>query len=146
MARASISPAVKARQDEIAQLVTLHRIFRTPLRKLRALPSPNVHRHWWRAKTLCVDYRLHVLSMEETVKFLEKFALVVPMEEIKSEDSDSGERNFSASLSRGDYRLDLTLTAIPKTVDENPEAKCRKVVIGTDTHTYTSPRYAIVCD
>ena len=35
---------------------------------------------------------------------------------------------------------------IPQTLDENPEAKCRKVVIGQDTHTYTSPRYAIVCD
>ena len=146
MARASISPAVKARQDEIAQLVILHRIFRTPLRKLRALPSPNVHRHWWLAQTLVVDYRLHVLSMQETVRYLEKFALVVPMEEIKSEDSDSGERTFTATLTRGDYRLDLTLTAIPKTLDEAPEAKCRKVVVGTDTHTYTSPRYAIICD
>ena len=39
-----------------------------------------------------------------------------------------------------------TRQSIPQTIDENPQAKCRKVVIGQYTHTYTSSRYAIVCD
>jgi hypothetical protein len=146
MSRVSSTPYIKSRQDEIAQMVALYRVFRTPLRKLRSLPSPVLTRHWWRAKTLECHYRLHVLSMQETVRYLNKFALVVPLEEIKSEDDEEGTRTFTATLPRGEYTLNLILKAIPQTTDENPEAKCRKVVVGTDTHTYTSHRYAIVCD
>lgn len=147
MSRVSSIPYIKIREEEIARMTHLSRVFRTPLRKLRALPSPNLSLHWWRKNTLQLDYRLHVVSMQETVKYIEKFLLITSLESIKSEDDSSGERTFTFTLSRGDdAHLFVALKAIPQTQEENPQAKCRKVVIGQDTHTYTSPRYAIVCD
>lgn len=147
MSRVSPVSYIKVREEEIARMTRLFRTFRNPLRKLRALPSPSLTIHWWRKNTLQLDYRLHVISMQETVKYIEKFTLLTPLESIKSEDDSSGERTFTFTLSRGDdAHLFVVLKAIPQTVDENPEAKCRKVIIGQDTHTYTSPRYAIVCD
>lgn len=147
MSRVSPVPYIKARNEEIARMTRLYRIFRTPLRKLRSLPSPNLFLHWWGRNTLELSYRLHVLSMDETLKYIEKFLLITPLESIKSADDPSGERTFTFTLARGDdARLIVTLRAIPQTVEENPKAKCRKVVIGQDTHTYSAPRYAIVCN
>lgn len=147
MSRVSTMPYVKTRDEEIARITRLYHTFRTPLRKLRSLPSPNLSLHWWRKNTLELSYRLHVVSMDETLKYIEKFLLITPLESIKSEDDDSGERTFTFTLSRGDdAHLFVILKAIPQTLDENPEAKCRKVIIGQDTHTYTTHRYAIVCD
>ena len=147
MSRVSPVPYIKVRKKEVANMIRLFRIFRNPLRKLRSLPYPGLSIHWWRKNTLQLDYRLHVISMQETVKYIEKFSLLTPLESIRSEDDSSGERTFTFTLSRGDdAHLCVVLKAIPQTLDENPEAKCRKVVIGQDTHTYTSPRYAIVCD
>lgn len=147
MSRVSPVPYTKIRDEEIARMTRLYRIFRTPLRKLRSLPSPSLSLHWWRKDTLELSYRLHVLSMDETLKYIEKFLLITPLESIKSEDDSSGERTFTFTISRGDdAHLVVSLKAIPQTTDENPEAKCRKVIIGQDTHTYTSPRYAIICD
>ena len=147
MSRISPVPVVRARQAEIDRITRLHRLFKSPLRKLRSLPAPNLSLHWWRKNTLQLDYRLHVISMDETLKYIEKFLLITPLESIKSEDDSSGERTFTFTLARGDdAHLVISLKAIPQTIDENPEAKCRKVIIGQDTHTYTSPRYAIVCD
>ena len=147
MSRVSPVPYIKVRDEEIARMTRLYRIFRTPLRKLRSLPFPSLSLHWWRSNTLGLSYRLHVLSMDETLKYIEKFLLITPLESIKSEDDSSGERIFTFILSRGDdAHLVVSLKAIPQTDDENPEAKCRKVIIGQDTHTYTSPRYAIICD
>lgn len=147
MSRISPVPYIQTRDEEIARMTRLYRVFRTPLRKLRSLPSPSLSLHWWRKNTLELSYRLHVISMDETIKYIEKFLLITTLESIKSADDSSGERTFTFTLARGDdAHLIVSLKAIPQTIDENPEAKCRKVVIGQDTHTYTSPRYAIVCD
>lgn len=147
MSRISPVPYIQTRDEEIARMTRLYRVFRTPLRKLRSLPSPNLSPHWWKKNTLELSYRLNVISMDETLKYIEKFLLITPLESIKSADDSSGERTFTFTLSRGDdAHLVVSLRAIPQTIDENPEAKCRKVIIGQDTHTYTSPRYAIVCN
>lgn len=130
-------------------MVSLRRAFRPELKRLRTLQSPELALHWWCKDTLVVTYHAKLLNMRDAAKWLEKFMLVVPGESISSTDSASeATRTFAATYEKGKTTLILKLIVSVFEVSENPLAKCRKVQVGVDTHTYTSttPRYELVCD
>jgi hypothetical protein len=139
----------ETRKQEIAEITTLRRHFRSELKKLRSLPSPEVTLHWWAKSYLQVEYRAKLLNMRDAAKWLSKFLLLVEGPELSSEDSArEGTRTFRCLLQKGDARLSLSLVVSVFTTEENPLANCRKVQVGVDTHTYTSttPRYELICD
>jgi hypothetical protein len=144
----SIQNYINTRQTEIASAVLLRRAFKSQLKKLRNLPSGELTRHWYMDSIICLKYKAKFLDMRDSAKYLDKFALIAPLEDIDSEDSDDGVRTFFVRIRKGDYTLHLTLEAEPFTQEENPLANCRKVQVGVDTHTYTSttPRYQLICD
>lgn len=149
MSRPSLQSFIETRQQEIDSAIRLRRCFKSELRRLRSLPSGNLHRHWWSPNILCLEYLATLLDMRDSARWLDKFALVAPLESITSEDSDiSGTRTFRAEVVKGTAKLVLTLVVSIPDAGEAPLAKCRKVQIGVDTHTHTSttPRYQLVCD
>lgn len=146
MSRITTKAYISTREQEIAQMIGYRRLFATELKKLRSLPAPNIMPHWW-LDALLVQYEARLLDMKQSERWLTKFSLVVPLERITSEDNSSdGTRLFTGRLKKGGKELFLQLLVRPILEGEDPQANCRKVVIGQDTHTYTSPRYAIVCD
>lgn len=142
------------RQFEIDKAIRLRRIFRSELRRLRALPSPSLAPHWWIDTRLNVTYRAALADIRESARWLNKFALVVPLELITSEDNETdGSRTFTAILKKlhaGEvYKLAIFLEVRPLESESGaPVGTCRKVPIGTDTRTITTTttRYQLVCD
>ena len=151
MPRSSLSAYIDTRQSEIDSAIRLRRAFKPELRRLRSLPAGNLHRHWWASDILCLEYRVTLLDMRESARYLDKFTLVAPLESITSEDnSATGTRTFRTEILKGEDKLFLTLVvSIPDSDSADASrAKCRKVQIGVDTHTHTSttPRYQLICD
>lgn len=148
MSLPSTSKYIDQRKKEIELLIALRRLFKPELRRLRSLPNPNLDKHWYR-DDLSLTYRAKLLNMRDAARWLEKWLLLVPGESISSTDDErEGTRTFTASLKKGGHTLFLILVIEVFTEDEDPRATCRKVQVGTHTHTYTStvPKYALVCD
>lgn len=139
-------------QKELA--ISLRRLFKSQLRKLRNLPNPDICISEYYDTYFYLTYHATFADMRESEKYLSRFGAVCGLESITSEDEPSGVRVFKATLmaehkteKKQNIYLILLLRATPME-DDVPEAKCRKVLIGTDSHTYTSvtPKYKIVCD
>lgn len=134
--------------------IFLRRLFRKELRYLRNLPTPDINLTEYYETHLNLSYHATFADMRESEKYLQRFGAVCGLESITSEDEDSGVRVFKGRVTsptrapnnRG-IHLHLYLFATPME-EGQPQAKCRKVQIGVDTHTYTSttPKYKIVCD
>ncbi len=154
MPKISMQPRLADLDHQKELAISLRRLFKSQLRKLRNLPTPEMSITEYYATYLTLTYRITIADMRESEKYLSRFGAVCGLEAITSEDEPTGVRVFAASLSakhktennRSIY-LHLRLYATPLEGDA-PEAKCRKVLIGTDTHTYTSTtsKYKIVCD
>lgn len=87
-------------------------------------------------------------SVGSMIEVLPKLELLDSLgAEITSYDSDNGNRQFSCDISEDGFRLMISFTVTPDN-DLQPVdgRKCRKVVIGQNTRTVTTPKYAIVCD
>jgi len=134
--------------------IALRRMFKTQLRKLRNLPKPEISITEYYNTYLTLNYHATFADMRESEKHLRRFGAACGIESIISEDTASGVRVFTVYLLHERKRetgrkiyLFLRLYATPMEEDA-PEVKCRKVLIGTDTNTYTSttPKYKIVCD
>lgn len=148
MPKPSANDQVEYHKQQVADLVRLRRLFRSELKKLRSLSSPKLAKHWW-LDGLTLTYKAKLVDMRESAKWIDKFSLIVPLESITSDDSESeGTRSFSATYEKDGKKLFLRLDAEPFSDEENPLSKCRKVQVGVDTHTYTSttPRYKLVCE
>lgn len=154
MPKPSTKNYIDNRQTEINTAIRLRRIFRSELRRLRSLPLPSLAPHWWLNTRLTVTYRASLGDLRESARWLNKFALIVPLELITSEDSETdGTRTFTATLEKlhdGEiYKLVISLEVRPLESESGaPVGSCRKVPIGTDIRTITSTttRYQLVCD
>lgn len=142
---------IDKQQAQIDRIIFLRRYFRVALRKLRSLPQGNLEPTWF-GDGLKLTYRITVLDMKQATRYLEKFALLVSLSEIRSEDdAREGTRIFRSTYRKDPTSstfLNLTLEVATLSRDEAPTANCRKVQVGVDTHTYTSttPRYELICD
>lgn len=142
-----------AHQRELT--IFLRRLFRKELRKLRNLPTPDLSITEYYDTYLNLSYHATFANMRDSEKYLRRFAAAVGLENIESKDESSGVRVFTGKIASTvktekdrDIYLFLRLCATPAGLEDNPDAKCRKVLIGTDSHTYTAvtPKYKIVCD
>jgi hypothetical protein len=140
-------------QRELAQRVLAFRKGKSRLRKLRALGTPTwVDTPWFR-QGITFTWIAEVADIKATAtRFIEKFSLLVPLEEITCVDSNDGVREIKAtfSLPKEDNlpELHYTLTArlSPLSDERATQARCRRVVVGEETHTSVRPKYAIICD
>jgi hypothetical protein len=121
-------------------------------RKLRSLGSPTWIDTPWFAQGLTLTWIEQVPDIKATAtRFVEKFSLLVPLEEITCKDSTEGVREIKATLSLPETEnspsLTINLIARLEPLEGlSAQSRCRKVVIGTETHTSTRPKYAIICD
>jgi len=150
--------SMKSRLEDLDHQKSLHirlrRLFRKELRYLRNLPTPEISiTEYWNTN-FNLTYHATFSDMRASEKYLARFGAVCGLENLTSEDEPSGIRVFRGSYTSPHadangrpITLYLRLLASPLT-DDAPEAKCRKVLIGHDTNTYTSttPKYKIVCD
>ena len=147
MSKPNAASFLEVRQAEIATMISQRRLFKAELRKLRTLPAPNLSLGWW-DRELRLAYSATLIDMRDSAKWLEKWMLFVPPESITSTDSPrDGTRTFACTYEKKGKKLILTLeVSIPDEVTAS--SKCRKVIIGYDTHNHTStvPRYELVCD
>lgn len=140
-------------QREMALRLLAFRRAKRHFRKLRALGTPTWVDTPWFAQGLTLTWILEVADIKTTAtRFINKFALLVPLDDITCEDSSDGVREIKASFTipkcetYPELTISLTARLEPLSGDRAVQAKCRKVVIGTETHTSTRPKYAIICD
>lgn len=96
------------------------------------------------AERLQCSLRISVASMGDLLPMIEEVDELLDGVECISLDSTEGTRQFIWDF---EGAIQLAIYAEPDTTLQAAEGRrCRKVIVGTDTHSYTSNRYAIICD
>jgi hypothetical protein len=140
-------------QREMTLRLIAFRRAKRHFRKLRALGTPTWVDTPWFAEGLSLTWISEVADIKATAtRFINKFALLVPLDEITCKDSSDGVREIKASFTipecdkHPNLTIGLTARLEPLSGEKALQARCRKVVIGTETHTSTRAKYAIICD
>jgi hypothetical protein len=155
----SISSSINANVKELEKDRECHIYIRRRLKRLFRMLKPLgkpvcVSVYVGEARSMTLHWRDSTLNLQaDGERIVDIFSRVGEMELITNSDKDDGSRAFTMTKEfrhanfRNRITLALTFHLEPLLDSAAPKgARCRKVVVGTNTHSYSSPKYAIVCD
>lgn len=139
-----VADETKSMAERRANLIRITRLAKLYTRKLRNLGKPVALFPSYGRTSSClyIYYSRTVNSMKDCTPFLEKVEAALGNPDWTSEDDKhEGTRRYEARIDGPRVSVQVILTAIPN-LDSD---QCRKVVVGQQTDTITTPVYEIVC-
>lgn len=132
----------------------MNRLAKPFTKKLRSLPAPSmVSLPWWETG---ITYTWNLESdriKTLATKVIEKLSIFTPLENITCEDNSRGEKLIHTTVKIANpyipdefQRIHFSFTLKPLEGTLSAKPTCRKVLVGQDTHTITTPRYQLICE
>lgn len=149
MPKISMQTKIKNLETQRTNLIEARRQFRSPLKKLRNLPTPTSIEYSEWGKSLNITWYATFANLRDSARYLERFGNACGFDQFSSEDDDiGGDRIYTARSLPNECGISLVLRLLASPDKDDPNATCRRVVIGQETYTHTStrPKYQLICN